>query len=398
MCLYPLIKFSCCGMQYKPTDEPPIVKFCARGRPDTLRGEPFPACAVRQPHACNDFFRLPIKCPEHKLAWLTEMDLNDACQATDARLLRAGVADLLRFRYRDKMARAFEMVAKCADRMEAERLQAWKVKMFCTGAALELLGTAIVGSDAKPLDYSVLERLRERLLGHINAEAEQLIEEAARGEGLQVGEGNDDGEEDRAGIWASSLSPPHSPLEVDQRSCTTMAGDQDENISTPITTTGQLHPFAQDLLARQPNPHFFSYPRPRFPSHLMEPVQLPMFHSVPSPPSQFPHFLPSQSIGPLINLRAHGTTIPQFAPPYGFVSNLASYSDRRGHAPYHGLPVQRHSLPTGEQLADLSIPLQDGTRGGFIGDAGSIVDETPDAITGGLDNAEMFVSCVNDDG
>jgi hypothetical protein len=181
MCLYPLIKFACCDAQYKPTtpDLQPIVKFCPRGHPDTIRA-PFPGCYVREPHECNDFFRLPIKCPRHKLEWLTAMDLNRECQAMDAQLAEAGVSERLRFRYRDKMGRAFEMVVKCAERMEAERLQAWKVKMFCAGAALELLGTAIVGSDARPLDYGVLEGLRERLIRHINAEARQLMEDVGQ--------------------------------------------------------------------------------------------------------------------------------------------------------------------------------------------------------------------------
>jgi hypothetical protein len=184
MCLYPLIKFACCDAQYKPTtpDLQPIVKFCPRGHPDTIR-EPFPGCDVREPHECGGFFRLPIQCPRHKLEWLTAMDLNRECQATDAALAEAGVSEALRFRYRDKMGRAFEMVVKCAERMEAERLQAWKVKMFCAGAALELLGTAIVGSDAKPLDYGVLEGLRERLIRHINTEARQLMEEVGQEQG-----------------------------------------------------------------------------------------------------------------------------------------------------------------------------------------------------------------------
>ncbi|KAK4121661.1 hypothetical protein N657DRAFT_692172 [Parathielavia appendiculata] len=214
MCLYPIVKFACCDAQYKPTEELPIVKFCPRGHPDTIR-RPFPGCDVREPHECNDFFRLPIKCPRHKLEWLNAMDLNAECQETDARLGEAGVGEELRFRYRDKMARAFEMVIKCTERMEAERLQAWKVKVFCTGAALELLGTAIVGSDARPLDYSVLEGLRKRLIRHINEEAGQLMEAAAQerrctSAGEDVEEESIQESEDTTRTLTSSLYPSYS--------------------------------------------------------------------------------------------------------------------------------------------------------------------------------------------
>ncbi|SPQ23867.1 feb01789-79ff-4868-8e14-676ee08708d5 [Thermothielavioides terrestris] len=347
MCLYPIIKFSCCDMQYKPTDEPPIVKFCARGRPDTIR-EPFPSCEVRQPHECNDFFRLPIKCPEHKLQWLNAMDLNDECQAMDARLRDAGVGALLRLRYRDKMARAFEMVAKCADRMEAERLQAWKVKIFCTGAALELLGTAIVGSDAKPLDYAVLERLRERLLRHINAEAEQLREEAERGgaasprAGCRAAQGEGEEEEQMTTTqpWAAAgPSPPAQsspPAAAEHRSCTALVGDPDEAIhNSPLVSAGALHPLlARDLLSRQPPPApFLSFPQqPHFPSTLFEPEPVPLF-SVPPLPSQYsPAFLPSAGISPLFSFRGHGgQPPPQFmaAQPGFMPSSLSGQPDGR---------------------------------------------------------------------
>ncbi|KAK4097810.1 hypothetical protein N658DRAFT_510055 [Parathielavia hyrcaniae] len=217
MCYYPIVKFACCDAQYKPSEELPIVKLCARGKGYTIRRAfIFPGCGAREPHACSDFFRLPIRCPRHKLAWLTAMDLNGECQTTDAALGRAGVGEALRFRYRDKMARAFEMVVKCAERMEAERLHAWRVKVFCTGAALELLGTAIVGSDARPLDYSVLEGLRERLVRHINEEARLLMEDAAtegRCASAQEEEEVEEGDDEEVLVWetTSTLTPSLYP-------------------------------------------------------------------------------------------------------------------------------------------------------------------------------------------
>jgi hypothetical protein len=349
MCLYPIVKFACCDTQFRPDGGLPIVKFCARGHGDTIR-EAFPGCAARQPHECHDLFRLPVKCPDHKLQWLTRMDLNAECQAMDAQLRAAGVSEHLRSRYRDKMGRAFEMVVKCAQLMEAERLQAWKVKVFCTGAALELLGTAIVGSDAKPLDYSVLERLRERLVRHINAEAQQLKEDAIRrggggGRSPEQVELGPEGEWIQPRTWSSSaLSPPQSPSPAAEGGRGGPAMDGVPPIDTAITTTtttttttipgpdsplldDMQHLLSREFLPGRPSPRFptttaFSpsshlsfhqeHPGPTFPFPV---IPLSANNRFPPPP-----LMPSQHhVGPAFRLGggvSNDNNVPHFISPY----------------------------------------------------------------------------------
>ncbi|KAK4234232.1 hypothetical protein C8A03DRAFT_18823 [Achaetomium macrosporum] len=320
MCLYPIVKFACCDIQFHADEHLPIVKFCPRGHPDTIR-ERFRGCPVRQPHECNDLFRLPIKCPGHKLQWLTQMDLNDECQEMDRELFEAGVSEHLRFRYREKMGRAFEMVAKCAQLMEAERLQAWKVKIFCTGATLELLGNAIVGSDAKSLDYSVLEKLRERLVRHINAEAQQLKEDAIRRGGrssLEQVELGPEGElvqgesqSTQTQTWMSSLNPPQSPSIPVERG-RGPALDAEPPIGTTINPIPAPNPPLLDNMQRLSRELLPGRPSPRFLAMAFSPAQDP-FHQDPAPIFPFPvlppaanrfppPFVPSQNVGPGLGL------------------------------------------------------------------------------------------------
>ncbi|KAK3306503.1 uncharacterized protein B0T15DRAFT_509874 [Chaetomium strumarium] len=413
MCVYPIVKFACCDTQFRPDEGLPIVKFCPRGHGDTI-GEPFPGCPVRQAHECHDFFRLPVKCPDHKLQWLTRMDLNAECQATDRALGEAGVSEPLRRRYRDKMGRAFEMVVKCAQLMEAERLQAWKVKVFCTGAALELLGTAIVGSDAKPLDYAVLESLRERLVRHINAEAQQLKEDAIRRGGRSPEEAEHPGlgtEREwfrQSQSRTSASSPPRSPSPAaDCRRVPALEGAPPP-IGTAITTTPAPNlPLLDDMQQHTSREFLPGRPSQRFLTMAFSPPQAP-FHQDPAPIFPFavlplsanrfppgpPSFMPSRDVGPAFSLGgvSNGTCTDNLPvlPPF-----ISQYPMPLPLSPERQFQMQQSAVTDG-QFVDPVLGFSAGymPRGGLGGDMYDMMsvgigeDEASDDDLGHLARAE----------